>query len=229
MGNGVENSWRGYFSQGARATTIVVDAERLVPLEEQTGATTIRYSDWQEVGPGKWVPRQIDVVGSSAHYRTHFAWLGDAVWLAESSESIGPEGTVTLTRVQNVKVNGRESPCPRATPSNVRVRPRGRFSRCSITTARGSTEARPAPAGGRRLRRCRTRFTRSVKTSARRCVMDRNGEVAFEVAGDGQGKMKGQLGNRSIALNTGEYASSRRGARLRPRSGPHRARSRSAL
>ena len=108
VGNGVENSWRGYFSHGARGTTIVVDAERWVPLEEQTGATTIRYSDWQEVGPGKWVPRQVDVVGRAAHYRMHFAWLGDAVWLAESSESIGPEGTVTLTRAQNVKVNGRQ-------------------------------------------------------------------------------------------------------------------------
>ena len=43
--------------------------------------------------------------------------------------------------------------------------------------------------------------------------MDRNGEVVFEVAGDGQGKMKGRLGNRSIALNSGEYGSSRRGAR----------------
>ena len=52
VGNGVENTWRGYFSHGARGTTIVVDAERWIPLEEQTGATTIRYSDWQEIGPG---------------------------------------------------------------------------------------------------------------------------------------------------------------------------------
>ena len=65
VGNGIENSWRGYSSHGARQTVIVVDAERFVPLEEQTGATNIRYSDWQAAGPGKWVPRQVDVVGSS--------------------------------------------------------------------------------------------------------------------------------------------------------------------
>ena len=64
-GNGVENSWRGYFSHAARETSIVVDAERLVPLEEQTGATTVRYADWQDVGGGKWVPRRIDVLSGS--------------------------------------------------------------------------------------------------------------------------------------------------------------------
>ncbi len=111
-GNGVENSWRGYFSHGARGTTIVVDAERFVPLEEQTGPTTIRYSDWQEASAGTWIPRQIDVVGRSAHYRTRFAWLGGAAWLAGSSESIGPEETVTLTRTRNVSVNRRDAVMP---------------------------------------------------------------------------------------------------------------------
>ncbi len=47
-----------------------------------------------------------------------------------------------------------------------------------------------------------------------RCVLDRNGEVVFEVFGDGLGKMKNQLGNRSLALNTKEYASSSKRARF---------------
>ena len=40
------------------------------------------------------------------------------------------------------------------------------------------------------------------------------GEVVLEVARDGQGKMKDQLGDRRIALNSREYASSRRGANV---------------
>ena len=112
VGNGVENSWSGYFSHSARESTIVVDAKRLVPLEERIGSTTIRYSDWQEAGGGQWVPRQIDVIDSGLHYRMHFAWLGDAVWLLRFSESIGPEGTVVQTRTRNVKVNGQEVAAP---------------------------------------------------------------------------------------------------------------------
>ena len=30
---------------GARETSILIDAERFVPLEEQTGRTSVRYSD----------------------------------------------------------------------------------------------------------------------------------------------------------------------------------------
>src|SRR5262249_54590082 len=101
VGNGVENSWRGYFAHPARETSIVVDAERLVPLEEQTGGTIVRYADWQNVGKDRWVPRRVDVLGGSVHYRMNFAWLGDAVWLLRRSESVAPEGTVTLTRTRD--------------------------------------------------------------------------------------------------------------------------------
>src|SRR3954452_25072662 len=67
-GNGVDGSWRGYFSHPGREATIVVDAGRLVPLEERVGPTTILYSDWREAGAGRWVPLRVDVVGSSARY-----------------------------------------------------------------------------------------------------------------------------------------------------------------
>ena len=111
-GNGVENSWSGYFSQGARETSIVVDVERLVPLEEQTGGTTVRYSDWQDIGPGRSVPRRVDVLGPSAQFRMNLAWLGDAVWLLRNTESITPEATLVLTRTRNVIANGRHVSAP---------------------------------------------------------------------------------------------------------------------
>ena len=111
-GNGVENSWSGYFSQGARETSIVVDVERLVPLEELTGGTTVRYSDWQDIGPGRSVPRRVDVLGPSAQFRMNLAWLGDAVWLLRNTESITPEATLVLTRTRNVIANGRHVSAP---------------------------------------------------------------------------------------------------------------------
>ncbi len=93
IGNGVENSRSGYFSRSSREATIVIDAHRLVPLEERLGSTTIRYSNWQETGAGHWVPLRVDVIDSNIHYRMHFAWLGDLVWLLRRSESIALEGT----------------------------------------------------------------------------------------------------------------------------------------
>lgn len=103
VGNGVENSWRGYFSHGARETSITVDAERFVPLEEQTGRTTVRYSDWDEAGPGSWVPGRIDVLNGSVHYRMNFAWLGNTVWLLRNSESITPEVTAPCNFIRKMK------------------------------------------------------------------------------------------------------------------------------
>ncbi len=120
IGNGVENSWHGYYSHQARETTIVVDTERLVPLEEQTGVTHVRYSDWQNIGQGKWVPRRIDVIGPSAHYRMYFDWLGKAVWLLRKSESITPEATYTHTRTRNVLPTAARSPRHRAPTTSAR-------------------------------------------------------------------------------------------------------------
>ena len=191
VGNGIENSWRGYFSHGARHTTIVVDAERWVPLEEQTGATNIRYSDWQAAGPGKWVPRQVDVVGSSPRYRTHFSWLGDAVWLAVKSESIGPEGTVTLTRVQNVKVNGRDVTMP-ASNAQQRSRETARSILSMLDHNRPWLDGGPTGSGWRPSFDTLSYTFHTVREDVREsCVMDRNGEVVFEARWRRSGENEG--------------------------------------
>ena len=116
-------------------TSIVVDAERLVPIEEHTGATNVRYSEWQDIGQGRWVPRRIDVIGLSVHYRMSFEWLGNAVWLLRKSEAITPEATFTQTRTQE---HHRQRP-PRL---------RGDFERRSAgrpTRAGARHHARPQP------------------------------------------------------------------------------------
>jgi|GEM_PF-3933960 len=57
VGNGVKASWLGYFSHPTRRVTLVVDAERFVPLEEQTDSSQVFYLDWPTTGSGGWVPR----------------------------------------------------------------------------------------------------------------------------------------------------------------------------
>ena len=153
---------------------------------------TIRYSDWQAAGPGKWVPGRIDVQGGSSHYRMNFAWLGDAVWLLRDSESIAPEATVPLTRTRNVVVNGRQVTAPVTADEKARKRQRacGRAT-CSITTARGLTAGRPVSAGSRRSRHLSYTFHTVREDVRETATVDRGGEVVVEVAHDGQGKMKG--------------------------------------
>ena len=169
----------GNLSHPARGTLIVVDAERFVPLEEQTCETTIRYSDWQEVGAGNWVPRQVDVVGLSVHNRTHFNWLGDAVWLAASSELISPEGIVTLTRVKNVKVNGRDVAVP-ATDAQRRSHEAARPILAMLDHNRTWLHGGATGAGWRPPFKTLSYTFHTVREDFREsCVMDSNGEVAF--------------------------------------------------
>ena len=225
-GNGVENSWLGYFAHLASESTIVVDAERLVPLEERTGPTAIRYSDWQEITAGRWIPRQVDVVGSGAHYRMHFAWLGDAVWLLRSSQSISPDGTFTMSRSRNAKVNGRAVAAP-ASDAERRSTDVARGLLDMLDHNRPWLDAGPTGSGWRPPFRTLAYTFHTVREDVREtCVLDRNGEAVFEVSHDGRGKMKDQVGNRKMTLATPETASSQRGARFARVHGRRGARSR---
>lgn len=214
-GNGVENSWRGYFSHGANETTLIVDAERFVPLAERTGATTIRYADWLEPNAGRWAPRRIDVMNSDMHYRMHFDWLGNSVWLLRNSESIGPERTNELTRTRNVRINGQAIAAPPPTAAEAKSRKAAAELIAMLDHNRPWLDSGPTGAGWRPSFRTLSYTFHTIREDVREaCTIDRDGEAVFEVTHDGLGKMKGQLGNRRLALNTKQSAFSRRGARF---------------
>ncbi|WP_435008442.1 M56 family metallopeptidase [Tundrisphaera lichenicola] len=220
VGNGVENSWMGYFAHPATSTSIVVDADRLVPLEEQSGSTLIRYADWREVGPGRWVPLRVDVVGASDHYRMTFEWLGEALWLLGRSESITPEGTRTLTRTENVRVDGRAVVVPE-TDAERRSREAAAELRRMLDHNRPWLDPGETGAGWRPSFRTLSYTFRTVREDVREsCVLDREGRAAFEVSFDGLGKMGDRLGERQVTLDTPEFARALKGggfARLYPR------------
>jgi hypothetical protein len=214
VGNGVENSWRGYFSHGARGTSIVVDAERLVPLEEQTGGTIVRYADWQNIGKDRWVPRRVDVLNGSVHYRMSFAWLGEAVWLLRSSESIAPEGTVRLTRTRNAIANGRHVDVL-PTDAETRSQAAAQAILAMLDHNRPWLDGGANGVGWKPAFNTLSYTFHTERQDVREAAaIDRSGELVAEVVHDGQGKMKDRLGDRQVALNTREFASSRRGERF---------------
>lgn len=215
-GNGIENSWSGYFSYGARQTTITVDATRLVPLKEETGNTTVLYEDWIEAKPGRWVPQRIDVVnrssyGGDAHYRMHFNWLADSIWLLRYSESISSDSAKTRTRVSNVRVNGQ--PAPQAeSEEERRWRAAGKEVLAMLEHNRLWLDLGAFAGGEPPFETLSYSFHTEREDVREQCILDRTGAAAIEVVHDGKGKMKEQLGARQVSLNTGEFATSRRGA-----------------
>jgi|GEM_PF-4053209 len=210
-GNGVENRWLGYFSHSARSTQILVDTERLVPLEEQTGTTTIRYSRWREVAPERWVPLQIDVQSNTTHYRMHFSWLSEAAWLLSRSESITPKETRLMTRTANVQVN--DGAIIEAEQETARqTRAAAQEVRAMLDHNRPWLDPGKTGAGWRpSYQTLSYRFHHLREDVWVDCALDTGGRAALEVSGDGQGKMGDRLGNRQITLDNQEWASAKRG------------------
>ena len=156
----------------------------------------------------------------SVHYRMHFAWLGDAVWLLRFSESISPEGTVTMTRTRKVKVNGREVAAAE-TDAERRSRDAARVLLDMLDHNRPWLDGGPTGSGWRPPFRDAVYTFHTVREDVREtCVLDRDGEAVFEVSHDGLGKMKDQLGNRWMALATRECIAQPDEAPVRPRPCP---------
>jgi hypothetical protein len=214
VGNGVENSWRGYFSLSARQTSIVVDAERLVPFEEQTGEVTVRYADWRGAGEGKSVPQRIDVLGPSSHYRMHFDWTGDSVWLLRRSESITPEATISLTLTRNVLVNDRAVSAA-VTDAEKRTREATHVIAAMLDHNRPWLDRGATGTGWQPSFETLSYTFHTIREDIREtAVVDRGGDLLFQIEHDGTGKMKGRVGERQIALRNPEFALTTKGARF---------------
>ena len=163
-----------------------------MPLEEQTGGTTVRYADWQDIGGGKWVPRRIDVLSGSTHFRMHFAWLDRQVWLLSSAESIAPEQTVTLARTDDVVANGRHVAAP---PSDAERRRRetAQVIVAMLDHNRPWLDDGPDGVGWKPPFKTLSYTFHTVGHDhdvREAAVIDRGGELVAEVVHDGRGKKK---------------------------------------
>jgi hypothetical protein len=97
-GNGISRAgWRGLFSAGGTNAELVLDAEKMVPLNSvvkvQRGTVEESFSDYTEVNPGSYVPLSVTV--KSTGWRSGdmvFAWkfkLHDGLWLFNESQFRG--------------------------------------------------------------------------------------------------------------------------------------------
>ena len=98
-GNGTSGGWRGLFTTGGTNAELVLDAEKMVPLNSVVkvsgGTVEESFSDYTEVNPGNYVPLSVTV--KYARLRRdwrdmEFAWkfkLHDGLWLFDESQYRG--------------------------------------------------------------------------------------------------------------------------------------------
>ncbi len=113
-GNGISGSgWRGLFTTGGTNAELVLDAEKMVPLNSIVKVSRGRtveesFSDYTEVNPGSHVPLSVTV-----KYRglrsgdMEFAWkfkLHDGLWLFDESQYRGEKVAWTDQVVVNQSV-----------------------------------------------------------------------------------------------------------------------------
>ncbi|WP_010588085.1 M56 family metallopeptidase [Schlesneria paludicola] len=211
-GNGVQDTYQGYFSHPARETTITIDAKSFVPLKELTRDTTVLYENWEEVETGRSVPRQIQIIRYGIHDRLSFDWLGQSIWLLRSSESLLPRSTMIRTYVRNVRIDSKaveRAPTAHELRSRAGVRAlRDLLDHNRPWLDRGLTGSGWKPP----FETLSYTFHTEREDILESCNFDRTGEAVFEVTRDGKGQVKNHVGALSTSLNTQETADAMRDA-----------------
>ncbi len=205
-GNGISGSWRGYFSHGAKSVTIDLDSRTGLPISEVAGRTRFEYHQWEETGSGRWVPLRIDIVSGRQHYRMHFGWHQQAVWLLTHAESITTDKTERIAWVSDVKVNDQHVIADATTAQAEQKRNRDLLQTMIDHNLRW---LQPEPM----FETLEYRFHMPWPNVTETCIVQREGPAVFELSQDGYGKKASALGDWKAVLANGTYASANRADR----------------
>jgi len=111
-GNGLGESYRGYFSNGGAEAELVIDADRFLPLtcllKANGGTVEESFSDYTEVSPGSYVPLSVTIKNNAMpggldpmEFVWKFKLHDNALWLLDQSEYRGK----TVAWTEQVAVN----------------------------------------------------------------------------------------------------------------------------
>jgi len=207
-GNGIVGSWLGYYSHSANEIMLIIDSQRLLPLEEKSGQTTLRFLDWRQVGDDRWVPGTVDVMKGDIRYQMHFSWMGDAVWLLTHAENLSRGSTQTVAFTRDVIVNGQAITRP---PSDGERREREGAAVLKRMLAHNRAWLSPGLHG---IESVEYEFHTVREDVYEQAFVNKDDTAVFEVTRDGHGKMGDRLGDRKMALSDHATAYSHRGARF---------------
>jgi hypothetical protein len=105
-GNGVQTTWRGFFSMPFREGVLVLDAHRFTPIENRSEELREAFSQYVEIEPGRFAPLAIRIKQRSMQFDWTFQVVRPKLWLFAASET--DTGQV-VARVDRVRVNGAEA------------------------------------------------------------------------------------------------------------------------
>lgn len=88
-GNGVEGTWRGYFSTLCAEAKVEVDTTRWVPKKVTFEGVKESFGDYVEADPGHWVPLSVGIVHGEMKFEWLFKLYRDGLWLLDRSEYRG--------------------------------------------------------------------------------------------------------------------------------------------
>lgn len=110
-GNGISQNWRGEFQTGGTNAMLVVDAEKMVPLnslvQAALGTVEESFSDYAEISPGNYAPLSVSVKWTGlpkSWADVVFDWkfkLHDGLWLFDESHYRG----VKVAWIDQVAIN----------------------------------------------------------------------------------------------------------------------------
>ena len=111
VGNGVQRTWRGFFSMPFREGVLVLDARRFIPLESRSERLHESFSRYVEIGPGRFAPLAIRLKeGETETDGMRFDWRFQVVepglWLFAASET---DASQVVARLDRIRVNGAEA------------------------------------------------------------------------------------------------------------------------
>jgi len=107
VGNGISETWLGWFNGGIGKGTAIIDTKTSTLVEVRTQGYDERYSDYFEVKPGKFVPRRIVIDYHKGNRDTEpdmffdfrFKVYEPCLWLFDRSVIEGKEPSVWITDV----------------------------------------------------------------------------------------------------------------------------------
>lgn len=106
-GNGVLNSYHGFFSMNFREGTLAFDPMTYRVLECRTKTVTERFSDYFELANRRHVPRLIEIEkGTELRHRWKFAVYEPGLWLFDESMPPQQDDAPYQVRITNVSING---------------------------------------------------------------------------------------------------------------------------
>ncbi len=106
-GNGIEHTWRGYFSDTrTHHAELLIDAATMRPVSHKTDDFQETFDEFADLRPGHSVPRHINIQNGDMHFDWRFKVYEPGLWLFDHSMYSYLSEKEPVAFIDNVQVNG---------------------------------------------------------------------------------------------------------------------------